>query len=156
MTLEQIHKEKKQMQESMDLYYKRLHELDVLEKKAVQEEIKNNTSMLSENVWDLKFNDRNSKFYLYDNNPREGFKKLRSLIETDYHMAFTLFDKVTIIFNDGKMEMTAPTNHKLFDFIKEYNLRLNNRVTEKITKLDADIKDLEIAKKNLLDLLSDI
>ncbi len=112
-----------------------------------------NGSPLQEDTWTLKYNKENSRLYLDDDN-RDGFKILRKLYNTTYHCHHDLFDKCSLIFNDGEMSINTNTNEKLISFIKEYNLKVVRGCSLSTKGIDLKILDLQSAKNTINDIIS--
>lgn len=148
MDLQEINKQLKEINKSINLLYDRQRLFEKNRDEIKQRMLQDDSSILQEDYWTLKCSD-NFKLYLDDNN-RDGFKKLRNLYETNYHVGHDIFDDYSLIFNDGDMCLQAKTNEQLLNFIKVHKLKIKNTLQDRINTIDSKISELHAVKNTIM------
>lgn len=151
MSLEAIDKELADISNNITKECARQRELEDQIEARKEQMLLNDSTILTENVWTLYWNDRANRLYLSDDN-RDGFKKLRKLYDLDYHLSYYLFKKYNLYFNDGEMTLNAD-NRELIEFVKKFNLKVVSKLDDKISIIDLKIEELNTAKKAITDII---
>lgn len=125
--LENLLEQKKDLnKQSSNIFEKQLK----LDNEILQERMKEvfATGALTETDWKVQIDVidlsrfKKCKFCLYSS---QKFKKLRELLETDYHCGSQLADKVSIRFDDGDIRIEFEDKDTAFNFINEHRLRFD-------------------------------
>jgi hypothetical protein len=152
MELEEINKKIKDIDRSINILYEEQRELELKYNKVREQKLLEDKSILQENIWTLEC-DSKFKLYLIDNN-KDGFKKLRSLYETDYDTFHYIFDNYSLYFNDSEMHLQADSNEQLLSFIKVHSLKIISKLSNKLDEINESLQELQISKDIIISLFN--